>query len=190
MRVNLAGLYWTQAKLAGGQFVKYFYAWKGGPRIKANYGTQAFIREFNEKIASRKVPPKGLVFSLIAEFKTASEFTKLGNKTKKDYLRYIKLIEEEFGDMPISALEQPPGRGGTKSPGRGQTKLVSDTLGHLRRPANDERADPVPWDRGFEHCPNKALLSIPRSISACRYRPDPLGVKQQYTPARSPPIKL
>ncbi len=115
MRVNLAGLYWTQAKLAGGQFVKYFYAWKGGPRIKANYGTQAFIREFNEKIASRKVPPKGLVFSLIAEFKTASEFTKLGNKTKKDYLRYIKLIEEEFGDMPISALEQPAVRGEFKA---------------------------------------------------------------------------
>ena len=65
MRINLAGLYWTQATLKDNQLVKYYYAWKGGPRITAQYGTQAFIREFNEKIATRKVPPKGVVFSLI-----------------------------------------------------------------------------------------------------------------------------
>lgn len=111
MRVNLAGLYWTQATLKNGQLVKYYYAWKGGPRIKAQYGTQAFLREFNEKIATRKVPPKGIVFSLIAEFKSSTEFKQLSDKTKKDYLRYIKLIEEEFGDMPIGALEEPGARG-------------------------------------------------------------------------------
>lgn len=101
----------SQATLKSGQLVKYYYAWKGGPRIKAQYGTQAFVREFNEKIATRKVPPKGVVFSLVAEFKASTEFKQLGNKTKKDYLRYIKLIEEEFGDMPIGALEEPGARG-------------------------------------------------------------------------------
>ncbi|MHC2841702.1 tyrosine-type recombinase/integrase [Bradyrhizobium diazoefficiens] len=111
MRVNLAGLYWTQATLKSGKLVKYYYAWKGGPRIKAEYGTQAFLREFNEQIAARKVPPKGIVFSLVAEFRASTEFKQLGEKTKKDYLRYIKLIEEEFGDMPIGALEEPGARG-------------------------------------------------------------------------------
>lgn len=111
MRVNLAGLYWTQATLKSGELVKYYYAWKGGPRIKAQFGTQAFLREFNEKIAARKIPPKGIVFSLIAEFKSSAEFKQLGEKTKKDYLRYINLIEEEFGDMPLGALEEPGARG-------------------------------------------------------------------------------
>ena len=115
MRLNLVGLHWTRAKLANDKVVTYFYAWKGGPRIRAAYGTQAFIREYNDAIQSRKQPPKGLVFTLIAEFKASSEFIRLGNKTKKDYLRYIKLIEEEFGDMPIEALEQPAVRGEFKA---------------------------------------------------------------------------
>ena len=115
MRMNLVGLYWTQAKLANGTQVKYYYAWKNGPRIKAKYGTQDFIREYNEHIASRKRPAQGMVFTLIAEFKASSEFKQLGEKTKKDYLRYIKLIEEEFGDMPLEAVEQPGARGEFKS---------------------------------------------------------------------------
>ncbi|MEH2510182.1 integrase [Nitrobacteraceae bacterium AZCC 1564] len=115
MRMNLVGLYWTQAKLASGAQVKYYYAWKNGPRIKAKYGTQDFIREYNEHIASRKKPVQGLVFTLIAEFKASSEFTKLSEKTKKDYLRYIKLIEDEFGDMPLEAVEEPGARGEFKS---------------------------------------------------------------------------
>ncbi|CUU16246.1 Integrase CDS [Bradyrhizobium sp.] len=115
MRVNLAGLHWTNAKLADGCRVTYYYAWKGGPRIKAQHGTQAFINEYNEAIRSRKQPPQGVVFTLIAEFKASSEFTQLGDKTKKDYLRYIKLIEEEFGTMPIQALQQPAARGVFKS---------------------------------------------------------------------------
>ncbi|WGS18968.1 MULTISPECIES: tyrosine-type recombinase/integrase [unclassified Bradyrhizobium] len=115
MRMNLVGLYWTQAKLANGTLVKYYYAWKKGPRIKAKYGTQDFIREYNEHIASRKKPKQGLVFALIAEFKISSEFKQLSDKTKKDYLRYIKLIEEEFGDMPLEAIEEPGARGEFKS---------------------------------------------------------------------------
>lgn len=115
MRINLPGLHWATAKLADGKSVTYYYAWKNGPRIKAKYGTQEFVGEFNTAIASRKNPPKGIVFTLIAEFKASSEFTTLSDKTRKDYLRYIKLIEEEFGDMPIKALEQPGARGEFKS---------------------------------------------------------------------------
>lgn len=115
MRLNLVGLYWTQTKRKDGSLVKYFYAWKNGPRIKAKYGSQEFIREFNEHIASRRRPQPGLVFALISEFKTSSAFTQLSSKTKKDYLRYIKLIETEFGDMPIEALNQKEVRGEFKS---------------------------------------------------------------------------
>lgn len=111
MRVNLVGLYWTAARLKDGSLVRYYYAWKKGPRIKAKYGSQEFIREYNEHVALRKRPQPGLLFTLIAEFKASSAFTQLSSKTKKDYLRYIKLIEEDFGDMPIEALNQKEVRG-------------------------------------------------------------------------------
>lgn len=54
----------------------------------------------------RKAAPEGVVFSLIALFKASSEFTGLGDKTKRNYLRYVKLIEKKFGDLPLAALEE------------------------------------------------------------------------------------
>ena len=115
MRVRLFGLYWSEAKLANGKTKRYYYAWKGGPRINATYGTPDFIREYNDALATRKAAPEGVVFSLIVLFKSSSEFTTLGAKTKKDYLRYIKLIEEDFGDMPLAALEEKEVRGEFKA---------------------------------------------------------------------------
>lgn len=111
MRVDLFGLFWSDAKIGGGKKRRYYYAWKGGPRIKAKYGTPAFITEFNEHIASKKTVSDATVFALIVEFKASSEYRVLSDKTKKDYLRYIALIEQEFGTMPIAAVEQKGARG-------------------------------------------------------------------------------
>jgi integrase len=128
MRINLVGLHWTTAKLANGRPVTYYYAWKNGPRIKAKYGTQDFVREYNEHVASRRKAPEGVVFTLISEFKASAEFKILADKTKKDYLRYIKAIENEFGDMPIAALEQPGARG--------EFKTWRDTMADNKRKAD------------------------------------------------------
>ncbi len=55
------------------------------------------------------------MFSLIVAFKQATEFTSLAEKTRKDYLRYLKLIEHEFGTMPIAAIEDRRARGKFKT---------------------------------------------------------------------------
>jgi integrase len=111
MRVELFGLFWTDAKIGGGKTRRYYYAWRGGPRIKAKYGTPAFIAEFNEHIATRKTVPESTVFALVVLFKSSSEFTQLSAKTQKDYRRYLSLIEVEFGTMPTAALEDRGARG-------------------------------------------------------------------------------
>ena len=115
MRVNLFGLYWSEAKLADGTKRRYYRAWKGGPRMKAKYGTAAFITEFEQHHRERKTVPDSTVFSLVAHFKTSSEYTILSDKTKKDYNRYLRLIEEKFGSMPKAAVEQRGARGVFKS---------------------------------------------------------------------------
>lgn len=115
MRVMLKGIHEVKAKLAGGKTASYYYAWRGGPRIDAEPGSPEFMRLYNEAIQRRKAPPQGLLFTLIAEFKASAEFTTLGGKTRTDYLRYIKIIENEFGDLPIAALEQPGVRGEFKA---------------------------------------------------------------------------
>jgi integrase len=111
MRVHLKGI--AKAKAKGHT---YYYAWRGGPRLVGQPGSPEFLRSYNEAIEKRKTPPQGLMFTLIAEFKASAEFQQqISERTKGDYLRYLKLIEDEFGDMPIAALEDKEVRGEFKT---------------------------------------------------------------------------
>jgi hypothetical protein len=65
MRVELKGLYWTEATLAGGMKRRYYYAWKNGPRLHGEFGSQEFIAEFNGHIAFKKASPEGRLLSLL-----------------------------------------------------------------------------------------------------------------------------
>lgn len=111
MRVRLKGITQVRAKLAGGGFATYYYAWRGGPRLTGEPGSVEFIQSYNQAIERRKTPPQGLLFTLISEFKASTEFTGKGADLQRAYTRYLKLIENEFGDMPIAALEDPEVRG-------------------------------------------------------------------------------
>lgn len=111
MRVHLKGIATTTATLADGEKVTYYYAWRGGPRLKGKPGSPEFIRSYNDAVRLRKTAPAGTVFSLIAEFKCSAEFTGKQPATRRNYLRYLSMIEREFGDMPLEALSDPEVRG-------------------------------------------------------------------------------
>jgi integrase len=104
VRVVLKGIHKVKARLANGETKTYFYAWRGGPQIKGRPGTPEFIREYHEAHASMRQPRAGTFMTIIARFKAASEFTSLAQSTRRSYLNYIKLIEDEFGDLPLGAL--------------------------------------------------------------------------------------
>lgn len=111
MRVRLKGINVSRKRLAGGEVKTFYYAWRGGPRIDAQPGTPDFVRLYNEAHAKRKTPPQGVLFTLISEFKASAEFNNLAGSTRRAYGSYLKLIEAEFGDMPILALADPECRG-------------------------------------------------------------------------------
>lgn len=111
MRVNLEGIHKVKAKLADGSKKTYYYAWRGGPKIEGEPGTADFITSHANALADRKKPSDGIFFNLIADYKASSEFRRLAPVTRKGYLVYIKLIEDEFGDLPIAALDQRQVRG-------------------------------------------------------------------------------
>lgn len=117
----LPGLATASKMLADGSGQKYFYAWRGGPLLKSPDGTPlklgdpALVTAYAAAHEARKKPAPGTLFSLIAAFKSTSEFGKLASRTKKDYLRFLGLIEAEFGDMPLSLVEKPKTRGRFKT---------------------------------------------------------------------------
>jgi integrase len=107
----LPGLAVATKRLADGSRRKYFYAWRGGPQLPGQPGNPDFLIAYAAAHEARKKPAPGAMLSLIAAFKASSEFTKKAPRTKKDYLRFLKMIEDEFGDMPLSLLEKPKARG-------------------------------------------------------------------------------
>jgi integrase len=116
-RRKLPGVATASKRLADGTRRKYFYAWRGGPMLKADDGTPlapkdpAFSVAYAAAHADRKKPATGTLFSLIAAFKISTEFTTLAEVTKKAYRRYLKMIEEEFGTMPLSVVQDRRARG-------------------------------------------------------------------------------
>jgi hypothetical protein len=113
-RRKLPGVASATTRLADGTRRKYFYAWRGGPLLAADDGTplQPSDAQFHVAYAraheERKKPPSGNLFSLVAAFKSSTEFT---SRAKKDYRRYLKLIEEEFGTMPLAVVQDRRARG-------------------------------------------------------------------------------
>ncbi|MET4275633.1 integrase [Bradyrhizobium sp. F1.2.2] len=115
VRVVLKGIHKVKARLAAGEVKTYYYAWRGGPQIKAKPGTPEFIHEFNDAHASIRQPRAGTFMSIVAQYKAAPEFNGLAQSTRRAYLAYIKLVEDEFGDLPIAALTDRRVRGEFKS---------------------------------------------------------------------------
>lgn len=116
-RRKLPGVATASKRLADGTRRKYFYAWRGGPMLKAEDGTPLqpndpqFVVAYAAAHAERKKPASGNLFSLIAAFKASTEYTGLADKTRRDYQRYLKLIEEEFGTMPLAVVQDRRARG-------------------------------------------------------------------------------
>jgi integrase len=78
-------------------------------------GDPAFHVAYAAAHAVRLKPAAATLFTLIAAFKASSEFTRLSASTRDGYLRHLRRIEDEFGTMPLEAVEDRRARGKFKS---------------------------------------------------------------------------
>jgi integrase len=70
-----------------------------------------FVLPYARAHEDRRKPAFGTLFSLVAAFRSTTEFTGLSEKTQKDYRRYLRMIEDEFGTMPLSVVQDRRARG-------------------------------------------------------------------------------
>lgn len=115
MRVMLKGIHKVRKRLASGEVKTYYYAYRGGPQIKAEPRTPEFIRQYTEAHASIRQPASHTVMALIAAFKASSDYMNLAPSTLKAYASYIKLIELKYGDLPLAAFADQRIRGEFKT---------------------------------------------------------------------------
>jgi integrase len=106
-RVELKGIHRVRRRLATGAVKTYYYAWRGGPRIEGEPGTPEFVASFARlSRPAERTGPKDQLQSLLDRFQRSTEFTGLAEKTRRDYVKHIRKIEQEFGDFPIRALAE------------------------------------------------------------------------------------
>jgi hypothetical protein len=90
MRVAVKGLHSTYKHLASGETRVYWYAWRGGPRLKGKLGTPEFMASYNAALASRPAATlrnDKVLEALVDAYLDSQNFLKLRDRTQADYRR-------------------------------------------------------------------------------------------------------
>jgi integrase len=111
VRVRLKGLNSKRKRLSDGTAITYYYAWKGGPRIKGKPGSPEFMASYNAAVATKRQPPQGVLLSIMQGYQASDDFRSRADRTRSDYVKQIRIIEAEFGDFPLGALTDRRTRG-------------------------------------------------------------------------------
>ena len=105
MKASLVGVHSVWKRLANGDRRRYHYAWRGGPRIKAEPDTNQFLAEYTRLCCEREDAPfQGCMAELIRGYMKSNKYTKKKDSTKEGYDLAIKAIEAEFFDMTTEKL--------------------------------------------------------------------------------------
>jgi integrase len=102
MRVDLKGIAKVTAK---GR--TYYYAWRGGPRLRGEPGTPEFMQSYNEAIAERRTPDKNRFRSLVVLYKASNEYKALADSTKRNWGPWLDRIVDYFGELRIAQFDRP-----------------------------------------------------------------------------------
>src|SRR5437764_3982268 len=85
----------------------YWYAWRGGPRLRGEPGSPEFIASYNEAVENRRTPDAARFRSLVVLYKASHEYKNLADSTKKRWGPWLDQVEEYFGELRIAQFERP-----------------------------------------------------------------------------------
>lgn len=102
VKVELKGIAKVKAK---GR--TYYYAWRGGPRLRGTPGTPAFMQSYNEALENRRIPDGSRFRSLVTLYKGSKDYEKLADTTKRNWARWLDRTADYFGDLRIAQFDRP-----------------------------------------------------------------------------------
>jgi integrase len=101
-RVNLKGIAKVTAK---GR--TYWYAWRGGPRLRGEPGAAEFVASYREAHESLRAPDTSRFYSLVALYKASPEYERLAASTKRKWAPWLDQIGDYFGDLQVAQFDRP-----------------------------------------------------------------------------------
>ena len=102
VKIELRGIAKVTAK---GQ--TYYYAWRGGPRLRGVPGSIEFISSYNEAIEDRRTLDTNRFRSLIALYRGSDDFKELADTTRRNWSRWLDRIGTHFGELRIAQFDRP-----------------------------------------------------------------------------------
>ena len=85
----------------------YYYAWRGGPRLRGLPGTPEFVASYNEAVENHRAPDATRFRSIVVAYKGSADYRKLADTTKRNWSRWLDRISEHFGDLRIAQFDRP-----------------------------------------------------------------------------------
>ncbi len=102
VRVDMKGVHCVKSR---GK--TYYYAWRGGPRLEGEPGSQEFLRSFTEAKDPLRSTDKTQFRGWITLYKASSDFTNLAPLTKKKWAPWLDRIADHFGKLPMRQFDRP-----------------------------------------------------------------------------------
>jgi integrase len=102
VKVDLKGIATVRAK---GR--TYYYAWRGGPRLRGEPGSPEFLVSYHEAIENHRMPDPGRFRSLVVVYKASADYAKLAETTRKNWSPWLDRIAEYFGELRIAQFDRP-----------------------------------------------------------------------------------
>ena len=107
--VELKGLHTVKSK---GK--TYYYAWRGGPRIEAEFGTPAFHAAFQDAVNPLADLDRRRFEAWVTLFKASDEFREMAATTKRVWGPWFDEIKTEFGTLRTRQFDRPQIRAAIK----------------------------------------------------------------------------
>jgi integrase len=102
VKVDLKGIAKVAAKGRA-----YYYAWRGGPRLRGEPGSAEFIASYQEAREGLRAPDLKRFRSLVTLYRASNEYAGLAASTKKNWGPWLDRIAEHFGDLRIAQFDRP-----------------------------------------------------------------------------------
>jgi hypothetical protein len=85
----------------------YWYAWRGGPRLRGDYGLPEWWASIDEANRERHIPEPGKFRALLTLYKASGDYQKLAPSTKTHWGPWLDRIVDHFGTLSIAAFDNP-----------------------------------------------------------------------------------
>jgi integrase len=102
VRVELKGIAKVTAK---GR--TYWYAWRGGPRLRGEPGSPEFIASYNNAVEDLRAPDKSRFRFIVTDYKAGADYKKLADSTREQWGKWLDLIVDYFGELRVAQFDRP-----------------------------------------------------------------------------------